>query len=103
MSLQGQSRNLKWLYRSLLRSAATYPSKNRMGIYQSIREEFRDNIDLDPSDEATQRKVSIAIKGLSQLKQFDVGVMTGGKQTDPNWNVSLEQNPMPVPDEYERK
>jgi hypothetical protein len=74
-----------------------------MGIYQSIQEEFRDNVDLDPSDLATQEKVSVAIKGLSQLKQFDVAVMTGGKQADPNWNVTLEQNPMPAPADYERK
>jgi len=92
-----------WLYRRLLRSAATYPSKNRMGIYQSIREEFRDNVPLDPSDEKTREKVAIAYKGLSQLKQFDLQTMTAGNQSDPNWNVTLEQNPMPSPENYERK
>ena len=92
-----------WLYRRLLRSAATYPSKNRMGIYRSIQEEFRENVDLDPSDDKTLRKVDLAYKGLGQLRQFDEQIMTGGRQGDPNWNVSLEQNPMPAPADYERK
>jgi hypothetical protein len=100
-SLQG-GRNLLWVYRRLLRSAATYPSRNRIGIYQSIREEFRENVDLNPLEEATQQKIALAYKGLSQLRQFDEHVMTGGKDGSPNWQVTLEQNPMPAPEGYER-
>lgn len=92
-----------WLYRKLLRSAYNYPSKNRMGIHQSIREEFRDNVGMDPSDEKTQEKIELAYKGLGQLRQFDEHTMTGGQKGAPSWNVTLEQNPMPAPEGYERK
>ena len=74
-----------------------------MGIYQAIQEEFRENISLDPSDEKTKTKVEMAYKGLTQLHQFDEMQMTGGKLSDPNWKVSMEQNPMPLPPNYKRK
>lgn len=74
-----------------------------MGIYQAIRDEFRENIGLDPSDDKTRKKIEIAYKGLTQLRQFDETQMTGGKLSDPNWKVSMEQNPMPSPPNYERK
>lgn len=90
--------NLLGLYRQLLRSASTYPSRNRMGIYEAIREEFRSNIHLDPSEEETQKKINLAYKGLSQLRQFDEHVMGGGKSSA-NWQVTMEQNPMPAPAE----
>jgi methylphosphotriester-DNA--protein-cysteine methyltransferase len=95
--------NLLWLYRRLLRSAATFPSKNRIRIFESIREEFRENLGLDPSDEATEKKVELAYQGLAQLQQFDQQQMAGGNKNDTNWNVTLEQNPMPAPENYERK
>mmetsp|Transcript_27516 Transcript_27516/g.40437 ORF Transcript_27516/g.40437 Transcript_27516/m.40437 type:complete len:106 (-) Transcript_27516:106-423(-) len=91
------------LYRKILRSAAVYPSKNRLRIYEAIRQEFRENKSMDPKSDETQVKVSIAIKGLSQLKQFDEYTMTGGKTGSPNWTVNLEQNPMPKPEGYKRK
>lgn len=93
-----QTRNeLLHLYRKLLRSCATYPSKNRLGIYDAIRQEFRENMNLDPRDEITQKKISVAIKGLSQLQMYDKRVLSGGNELNPNWQVQLEQNPMPKP------
>ena len=57
------------LYKQLLRSCQTYPSKNRTGIYQAIREEWRDH--KDQKDEAKlNRQITVAYKGLSQLRQF---------------------------------
>ena len=100
---QAGGHNLLWLYRRLLRSAATYPSKNRIRIYESIREEFRENVGLDPSEKSTQKKVELAYQGLAQLRQFDEQQMTGGNKYDTNWNVTLEQNPMPAPENYHRK
>mmetsp|Transcript_36240 Transcript_36240/g.51268 ORF Transcript_36240/g.51268 Transcript_36240/m.51268 type:complete len:103 (-) Transcript_36240:131-439(-) len=97
------SRELIHLYRRLLRSAATYPSKNQQGIYQAIQEEFRENKGLVPEEEGTIKKVAIAYKGLEQLRQFDVSIMTKGQANDPNWSVNLEQNPMPKPDDYKRR
>ena len=41
MTSQEGSKALLHLYKHLLRSCAKYPSKNRWGIYDSIREEFR--------------------------------------------------------------
>ena len=79
-----------------------YPSRNKDGIVSSIRQEFRENRDLDPNDEATKRKVAVAFKGISQLNQFNVAAMSGGGGSH-HWQVSLEQNPMPAPDNYERK
>ena len=91
-----------WLYRRLLRSAATYPSKNRTRIFESIRKEFRENLGLDPSDKATEKKVELAYQGLAQLSQFDEQHMSGGKKHDTNWNVALDHNPMPAPENYQR-
>lgn len=93
------SRALLALYKRLLRSCATYPSKNRWGIYESIREEFRDNQHLDPNDPRTREKIGIAYKGLEQLRMYDEAVLGGGTGENPNWSVTLEQNPMPAPPE----
>ena len=93
-----QSRELLHLYRRLLRSCATYPSKNRWGIYKAIQEEFRDNINLNPEDPKTQKQISIAYKGLSQLRMYDAMNLSKGNPDNPNWEVTLEQNPMPKPD-----
>mmetsp|Transcript_16831 Transcript_16831/g.38806 ORF Transcript_16831/g.38806 Transcript_16831/m.38806 type:complete len:105 (-) Transcript_16831:1460-1774(-) len=88
---------LRMLYRKLLRSAETYPSRNRTGIYEAIRDEFRTNSTLDPLENQTKEKVALAYKGLDQLRQYDVSKMTGGRENHPNWQVSMEENPMPKP------
>jgi Complex 1 protein (LYR family) len=93
---------LLMLYRRLLRSAATYPSKKRASIYQAIREEWRDDAKLTDADKI-QLRITVAYKGLTQLKQFDEVNMTGGVVGSPNWNVTLEQNPMPKPANYDEK
>jgi len=85
------------LYRRILRSAATYPSKNRWGIYEAIREEFRENTGLDPECPETRKKVKVAYKGLEQLNMYQQTNLGGGSASNPNWSVTLEQNPMPKP------
>lgn len=101
--VSGSSRkDLLNLYKKLLRSAATYPSKNRQGIYQAIREEWRDNASLQDA-EKIRTEISLAYKGLEQLRQFDVATMTGGNTQSPNWSVQLEQNPMPKPADYDER
>ena len=97
--MSAQSRELLHLYRKLLRSAATYPSKNRMGIYKAIQEEFRDNVNMNPNDQKTHQQFSVAYKGLSQLRMYDAMVLSKGNPESPNWEVTLEQNPMPKPDD----
>lgn len=61
------------LYKQLLRSAQTYPSKKRAGIYQAIREEWRDHKDLQ-DEVKVNMQISMAYKGLSQLRQFGKSV-----------------------------
>jgi hypothetical protein len=89
------------LYKKLLRSAEAFPSKNRSKIYQSIRDDWRQNKDLQ--GEKLQQQLSVAYKGLSQLRQFDEQEMTGGQVDSSNWNVKLEQNPMPKPADYDER
>lgn len=89
------------VYRQLLRSAETYPSSNRKRIYNAIREEWRENATM--SAEAAHVKVALAYKGLSQLRQFDVQTMTSGNTNSHNWEVQLEQNPMPKPADYDER
>jgi hypothetical protein len=86
-------RELLQVYKRLLRACETYPSKNRGKIYQSIREDFRENKPLDPSSEKAKQQMHIAYKGLGQLHQFD-------NRTSASFAVSLEQNPFPKPDGY---
>jgi hypothetical protein len=94
--------SLLHLYKNLLRACSTYPSRNRAGIYQAIREEWRDHRTLsDP--QKIHKQLSIAYKGLEQLKQYSEPVLTGGNVNSSNWTVTLEQNPMPKPDNYEER
>jgi len=53
--------------------------------------------------EALDRQVAIAYKGLQQLRQFDERIMTGGDAASANWSVTLEQNPMPKPSDYDER
>lgn len=70
-----------------------------MGIYEAIREEFRDNITMDPDDPKTQKNIDVAFKGLGQLGMYDSMKLSKGNPDSPNWEVTLEQNPMPKPPE----
>ena len=98
-TMSSQSRELLHLYRQLLRSCATYPSKNRWRIYRSIQDEFREKISMNPADSRTQQQIQVAFKGLSQLQMYDPIRLSRGNPENPNWEVTLEQNPMPKPPE----
>ena len=96
-----QRQSLLHLYRRLLRSAETYPSKKRYEIYEAIREDFRENRSLPPDNEKTKQKIVIAQQGLAQLRQFDEVTMTGSGNDPSSWSVTLSQNPFPrPPDRY---
>lgn len=75
------------LYRSILGAARRFPSIKRHKIVEEIRQGFRDNKNATGDD--LQTKLSIAVKGLSQLEQYTFS----SKSTA--WSVNLEQNPMP--------
>jgi hypothetical protein len=100
MTLGGK--NLLWLYRRLLRSAAKFPSKNRAGIIQSIKEDFRENSKLDPSHPKVKKQIEVAYNGLNQLRQYDKSNLEKTRNSA-DWSVSLTQNPMPAPESFERK
>ncbi len=50
---------------------------------------------MDKNDPKTQKQISVAYKGLQQLRMYDEHTMGGGNRNNPNWSVTLEQNPMP--------
>jgi hypothetical protein len=85
--------DLLHLYRRLLRGCQIYPSKNRDKLYQSVREDFRENKTLDPESDKARKQIQIAYKGLGQLHQFD-------NRRSASFAVNLEQNPFPKPDNY---
>jgi hypothetical protein len=62
-------------------------------MYQSIRQEFRDNIDLQDVAKIRQQ-INVAYKGLSQLHLYDNHI------NSTSFSVQLEQNPFPKPDDY---
>ena len=98
--------SLLQLYKQLLRACETYPSKKRVEIYQAIREEWRSHKDLDNSNDKKllQTQIAVAYKGLSQLQQFSIAQMSGGRgEHSPHWSVTLEQNPMPKPADWEER
>ena len=83
--------DIRHLYRRLLRACETYPSKNRVKIYESIQEDFRENMNLDPASETAKQQIHVAYKGLGQLHQYD-------NRTSSTFAVNLEQNPFPKPE-----
>lgn len=114
--MDSSRRGLLQLYKKLLRSCETYPSSNRIRIYNSIRIEWKEHQDTsDP--QRIQRQLAVAYKGLSQLQQFNVETMTrqgggggggssggnGASIHSANWEVHLEQNPFPKPADYDER
>ena len=93
--ISSKKKELLYLYRRLLRGCETFPSKNKWKIYQSIQEEFRLNATLDPTSSKVQQQISVAIKGLQQLHQFD------DRLNNTSFSISLEQNPFPKPSSSE--
>lgn len=62
-------------------------------LLESIREDFRENVNMDPESPEGIKQIHIAYKGLGQLQQFN-------SRSNPNFSVTLEQNPFPKPDGY---
>ncbi|KAL3769157.1 hypothetical protein ACHAWU_001225 [Discostella pseudostelligera] len=52
---------------------------------------------MNPDDAKTQQQIQVAFKGLSQLRMYDPIQLSRGNPENPNWEVTLEQNPMPKP------
>jgi hypothetical protein len=79
------------LYRHILRAVATFPSKNRLGLRDEIRGEFRRDAALtEPA--AVQKAVDAAHMGLEQLQQYSSIDMRSHSIA-----VDMANSPMPRP------
>ena len=69
MAQPASEASTRMLYKRLLRAVERYPSVKRETIYQSVREEFREN-----AGESNQERISemrrAAIESLRQLQQY---------------------------------
>ncbi|CAG9466546.1 unnamed protein product [Pedinophyceae sp. YPF-701] len=81
------------LYRSIMRSARNFPSSNRAGLIESIRQDFRDGAKVTDREEVAKRRQS-AVTGLRQLQAFseaasarggEGSVFLGGNANDSWW------------------
>mmetsp|Transcript_4867 Transcript_4867/g.7603 ORF Transcript_4867/g.7603 Transcript_4867/m.7603 type:complete len:87 (-) Transcript_4867:543-803(-) len=72
------------LYRHILKAAATFPSKNRLGLISDIKLEFREAAQLKDAGEL-KKKIAIAKDGLDRLSAY-----TGLKKNSSEWDVTLK-------------
>ena len=72
------------LYRHILKAAKTFPSKNRAGIIEEIKTEFRENAGATDAGDV-QKKLALARDGLDRMRAF-----TGLDQGASKWDVSLK-------------
>ena len=68
------------LYRSVLRAAKRFPSRNRLALIEEIQREWREPV---RSDEDKGKRLALAADGLSRMKRFDTDASA------PSWDVSL--------------
>lgn len=85
------STNIVHLYRQILKKAAVFPSRNRIGIIKEIKLSFRENKNLqDPAK--IGKAIQLAREGLSQLSMY-----TSLSSNTGDWSINLSQEPMPKP------
>ena len=72
------------LYRHILKAAKTFPSKNRAGLIEEIKTEFRENAGATDAGDV-QKKLALARDGLDRMRAF-----TGLDQGASKWDVSLK-------------
>ena len=57
------------LYRHILKSAAVFPSKNRLGLIKEIKVEFRESVGITDGVEI-RRRLAVARDGLDRMSAF---------------------------------
>ncbi len=72
------------LYRSLLRNAKVYPSKNRGRIITDIKQGFRSNVAVTDVKKIAA-EIAEAKQGLKMMSGIN-NMMTGGKK---DWSVTI--------------
>jgi len=73
------------LYRHILKAAAKFPSVNRAGVIQEIKDEFRLARNLTDTEEITKRR-KVAVEGLKQLEAY-----SGMDKKSPKWEMFVTQ------------
>ena len=69
---------MRALYRSVLRAASRYPTRNRSGLLLSIKEEWREPLKAGKPEELARRK-AVAKDGLARMRSLsDEGVTLAG-------------------------
>lgn len=84
------SKSILSLYRSIIRSAKVFPSRNRARILEGIRSDFKINKNIEEGEKRTEL-LNIAIKGIQQLNMYSKLDPTRGA----DWSVTLDSSPMP--------
>lgn len=79
------------IYRHLLRLAIKYPSIKRDKVIDEIQYEFRSSRNETDINEIRKQKET-AITGISHLQKY-----TGFEESNSDWVVDLETDPMPMP------
>ncbi len=77
------------LYRQILRRAIEFPSIKRNKLIVEIKSSFRSNKN-ETDKEKVRTAIAIAQKGVEQLEKY-----TSLRHKKGNWEVSLEENPIP--------
>ena len=72
------------LYRHILKAARTLPSRNRAGIIEDIKLEFRENRAVTDAA-ALRAKIALANDGLDRMRAY-----TGLDSGSSAWDVSLK-------------
>jgi hypothetical protein len=70
------------LYGAILRAAKHFPSVKRDSIVRSIKEEFRANARLDPSDAKVSKCLAVAERGRHDLENYKRAALQGGTGDD---------------------
>lgn len=70
---------VRWsLYAAILRAAKHFPSVKRDSIIRSIKQEFRENARLDPSDAKVAKCLAVAERGRHDLEAYKRAALQGG-------------------------
>jgi hypothetical protein len=79
------------LYRHILKAAARFPSKNRLGLIKEIKVEFREAREISDATEL-KKKIHLAKDGLDRMRAF-----SGASPVAEKMYTTQPLNPIPPP------
>ena len=80
--------NVRTLYKHILRGLESYPTKNRVSLIRSVKDEFRDNLKRTDKTDTLVKEAQINLRSIQQYSNLN-------KDKSSHWKIELEQNPMP--------